>query len=222
MPPRKAEGKRKPAIPKAALAAKQIKAATALQLRLRDKSTAEIAKTLNMSPPTVGTYISWYLEEIINKPARDRVAEQLAVIMDTRSSTLNLRDDLMAVLSSHIEAVQKHWDGDPPLDDKGHPLPAPELDNNAIGKLVALNDSLIKLADHEAKLTGIYAPQRISVQALDENFTESAAKILGQLHEAKAIAPAAPVIDVHSAADIVDAEVVSEVDEAAPDDWIDG
>ncbi|ADD81168.1 Rnase E [Rhodococcus phage ReqiPine5] len=219
MPPRKRQTRTSLS---AQAAAKQIRAATALQLRLRDKTTAEIAKVLNTSPTTVSNDIQWYLDEIIAKPARDRVAEQLAVIADTRSSTLQLRDDLLAYLSGHIEQVQRYYDGDVPKDDKGNDLPAPEMDNNAIGKLTALNDSLIKLADHEAKLTGIYAPTKVAVMSLDENFSETAAKILGQLRDQKAITPATGTVDVHRAADHIDAEVVSVVDDPAPDDWIDG
>lgn len=228
MPPAKPTPRRsttrKTTAAKATVAQRQVRAATALQMRLRGKTTAEIAKALKITAPTAGADIDWYLEEILAVPARKRVAEHLALIQDTRSSTIQLRDDLLSYLANHLEYMRRWEVGEPPRDDDGNELPMPELDNNAIGKVTALNDSLLKTMDHEAKLIGLYAPTKVHVTALDENFAETAAKILGDLNAQGAIKAKAPTVKVIEAgeADVMEAEVVSVMDEPAPDDWING
>lgn len=223
MPPKKrTPAKKRAPIPKGREVARQIRAATCTQLRLKGMDMVDIGKTMSITHQTASNDITWYLSEVINKPVVERVAEQLAVLGGTRASTLALRDDLLAYLEEHLDYIRRWNAGEVPEDERDT-KGAPELDNNAIGKMTALNDSIIKLMDHEAKLLGFYAPTKVEVTKLDENFADAAARILGKLESAKAVKAGRATITVTDAADhavstadVVDAEVID-----VHDDWVD-
>lgn len=91
-------------------------------------------------------------------------------------------------------------------------------------------DRIIKTLDHEAKLFGLYAPERVSITAGGgEDFATTAVRMMQELgitppaaiEKAGAIHPEGTV----DGPPVVDAEVVSEVAEAGPetgglDEWV--
>jgi len=91
----------------------------------------------------------------------ERKQAQLATIDEQRRDADMAREAVMAVLTArHItisNGIAVRVEGEPVLDD------APVL--AAVDRLVKLDDLLVKLADQEAKLLGLYAPVKQTVDA---------------------------------------------------------
>lgn len=93
--------------------------------------------------------------------AEERKLAQLARIDEQRRDVEMQREAVMEVLTArHVtisNGVLVREDGEPVLDD------APVL--QAVDRLVKLDELLMKLDDQEAKLLGLYAPARQTVEA---------------------------------------------------------
>lgn len=79
-------------------------------------------------------------------------------------------------------------------------------------------DKLLKVADHEAKLFGLYAPQRVTLGLSTEDFALTAARLMSEIN-----GPLTPAMQAALAADghkhgVIDAEVTEEQDDEEP--WV--
>lgn len=127
----------------------------------------QIAPQLGISPATAWRYHETWLKEL--RAGIPEIRERVAQAMIEQHDMLRLerqrlemeRDAVLEVLTARHLTVSNgiivRIDGEPIEDD------APVL--TAVSTLNAIRDRLIKMADHEAKLLGLYAAVKQTVDA---------------------------------------------------------